>query len=47
MYQQAFDKLAEFDRKMALGPNEAMPADDDHTFMRTRVIEKWFTEPEE
>ena len=45
--QQAFDKLAEFDRRMALGPNEPIPADDDTTFMRTRVIEKWFTEPEE
>ena len=44
--QQAFDKLAEFDRKMALAPDEPIPADDDTTFMRNRVIQKWFTEPE-
>ena len=45
--QRAFDRLAEFDRRMAFGPDEPLPADDDTTFMRTRVIQKWFTEPEE
>ena len=44
--QEAFDKLADFDRRMAFAPGEPLPNDDDNTFMRTRVIQKWFTEPQ-
>ena len=31
---------------MALGPDEPIPNDDDTTFIRNRVIEKWFSEPD-
>ena len=41
--QEAFDNLAKFDRLMALGPDEDIPHGDDNTFIRRRVIEKWFT----
>ena len=43
--QEAFDNLAKFDRLMALGPDEQVPNDDDNTFIRRRIIEKWFTVP--
>ena len=43
--QQAFDNLAKFDRLMALGPEEPVPNEDDTTFIRRRVIAKWFSEP--
>ena len=43
--QNAFEKLAEFDQLMALGPDEQIPANIDHTFIRNRVIEKWFSRP--
>ena len=42
--QEAFDNLEKFDRLMALGPDEPIPNDDDTTFIRNRVIEKWFSE---
>ena len=32
---------------MALGPDEQIPNDADNTFVRRRVIEKWFTQPED
>ena len=44
--QEAFDNLEKFDRLMALGPDEPIPNDDDTTFFRNRVIEKWFSEPD-
>ena len=43
--QKAFEKLAEFDSLMALGPDEQIPDNLDHTFMRNRVIQKWFSRP--
>ena len=43
--QEAFENLAKFDRLMALGPDEPIPNEDDTTFIRDRVIEKWFTVP--
>ena len=44
--QEAFDNLEKFDRLMALGPDEPMPNDNDTTFIRNRVIEKWFSVPD-
>ena len=41
--QEALDNLAKFDQLMSLGPEEQILAEDDNTFMRSRVIEKWFT----
>ena len=41
--QEAFDNLAKFDRLMALGPDEEIPDEENNTFIRSRVIEKWFT----
>ena len=41
--QEALDNLAMFDQLMALGPDEPIPAENDNTFIRRRVIEKWFT----
>ena len=43
--QEAFDNLAKFDQLMELGPNEPIPNENDTTFIRRRVIEKWFSEP--
>ena len=43
--QEAFENLAKFDQLMALGPDEPVPNDADNTFIRNRVIDKWFTPP--
>ena len=45
--QEAFENLAKFDQLMALGPNEPIPNDSNTTFIRNRVIDKWFTNPGE
>ena len=44
--QEALDNLEKFDRLMALGPDEPIPNDDHTTFIRNRVIEKWFSIPD-
>ena len=43
--QEAIDNLAKFDQLMALGQDEPIPEVDNNTFIRSRVIDKWFTTP--